>query len=195
MSFAYFYEISTGRLMGDASLLTSAERTVFTTSNPSVGIVDRSERLPNIGVSLDPANPLGDVIAQHPTDRLPQRKKQAINSINRLAEGIRRQHATPGPGQMEAYRLKEQEARTLLSDPALAVEQVPILGAEAAALGVSAISRAKEIISRADSWHALIAHIEAERHKALVAVQACQTLQEIDQAIEAASVALFAVAS
>ena len=127
-----------------------------------------------------------------PTDvqRLSAAIKSAAWAIDQCASDARSRHVTAG---METtYAAKEAEARALIGAMPGA-EPGPYIAAEAAALGMPAISIAYSIVEQADAWAAIAPQIEAARQAGKTAVRAAETPEAVRAAAEAAIAALAAL--
>lgn len=101
-------------------------------------------------------------------------------SVDAMAEVARSRFVTPGAGQALAYMRKEAEARELLQRGGT---PGPHIAAEAAVLGVSAVTAAAEIVARADAFARVSAEIEAIRRSAKIAVDQAGTVADARRAL------------
>lgn len=99
--------------------------------------------------------------------------------VDAEAEAFRLRFITPGAGQAITYLRKEQEAAAYLADPGATV---PILAAEAAAIGMTVADLAQEVADASAQWLAIGTAIEARRRAAKKAIADATTIAEIHTA-------------
>jgi hypothetical protein len=104
----------------------------------------------------------------------------AVNEINRHAGDLRTQIGTDIPFQGDVYQLKQAEAIAFQTDDAPDATKYPVTYAEAAARGMQPADLAAEYLYNATAWPVLLANIEAMRMGAITAIQAAQTVAEIE---------------
>lgn len=106
--------------------------------------------------------------------------RQAIyRKIDQEAEEFRLKFITPGAGQAVTYIWKSMEAQAWLADNSAAV---PIIEAEAVALGVPVAAVVQEVMVAMGQWKAMGAAIEGARRGAKKAVAAATNVAEIHTA-------------
>lgn len=99
--------------------------------------------------------------------------------IDADAEAVRLRFITPGAGQAITYLWKTQEAKDFLAD---ATTPVPILEAEAAALGKSVADLAAEVLAATQQWLVIGTKIEAARRVAKTSVGAATNVAQMHAA-------------
>lgn len=109
-------------------------------------------------------------------------RKAIAEDIDAKAEAVCRSFVTPGETQIARYLRKEAEARAwLLDDQA----PIPMVQAEAVALGKEIADLVNEIIAQADLWTAIMATVEAKR---LSAKQSLETMTNIKEMVDASNI-------
>ncbi|WFU07634.1 hypothetical protein QA646_09850 [Rhizobium sp. CB3090] len=114
---------------------------------------------------------------------LEQLRKRIAKDIEAQAADARGLFITLAPGQDTVYRLKGQEALSIVADRQQGVNvpdgETPHITAEAAEDGVSRFEKAIEILARDQHWTNAAMMIESLRRSAKAALAAAATAPEI----------------
>lgn len=127
---------------------------------------------------FDPVQPSHVLIDGKWAENLAFHKRRMIDQVNERAEQVRGMHLTPGSGQAITYARKEEEARRWTEEADEA--GFPFLSAEAAATGATLAETAALVLAQANAWVMLGSAIEGHRRGLVVAIEAAETLEEID---------------
>ena len=106
-------------------------------------------------------------------------KAALIAAVNARAEAIRGLYLTPGTGQAMTYLKKEMEARAWVegADPAA----FPWIKREAELTNASFEDTVALVLAQANAWEPLGQEIEAYRRGLIVAIEAAESIETLDQ--------------
>ena len=120
-----------------------------------------------------------DIETRSVVPAIAMRAAALIAEVNEAAEALRGRFLTAGSGQAMTYLRKEDEARRF--DPEADAADYPFLAAEAASTGATLVDTAALVLAQANAWATLGAAIEAYRRGLIVAIEAAQNIETLDQ--------------
>ncbi|SEO27712.1 hypothetical protein SAMN04488103_11836 [Gemmobacter aquatilis] len=118
------------------------------------------------------------------TEALAEAKAQARTEITARISAARATMITTLPGQQMIYMAKEAEAARYIADPAPDPATYPLLAAEIGITAPDAWQLAQIWLGMADLWRQAAAQLEALRLGTAAAVEAADTVGEVDAAME-----------
>lgn len=120
-----------------------------------------------------------DAVAEAWIVDLAPMKRALVDAVNDRAEAIRGLYLTPGTGQAMTYLKKEMEARAWVvgADPA----DFPWIKREAELTNASFEDTVALVLAQANAWEPLGQEIEAYRRGLIVAIEAAQNIETLDQ--------------
>lgn len=117
-------------------------------------------------------------------------KDRRLVDLNLLAEAQAHRVIWGGDRLSQTYPRKEAQARVVLADADpenMAVDTIRYIAAEATALGITRVQMATAVLEQATAWEIWDAEIvEPTRQVAQAQILAAQTVEEVNQAYEAA---------
>jgi hypothetical protein len=114
---------------------------------------------------------------------LPEAKAAAVKQVNRDCGAFRASIATDIPFQSEVYAAKQAEAERYANDPTPKPADYPYIVAEAATTKMTVPQKVAEITAIAAQWVQVSAMVEAKRRGAIVAIDAAQSVADVEAAI------------